>query len=491
VNAPLDAVVVGGGIAGLTAGLTLAAAGRAVAVIEQDRQLGGYATSFRRRGFTFDSVVDGISGLAPRGPLRRILEYGGVDLDGLVLDLPVARSDFLGAERLDLPAAEGPCRGYLKERFPAEAASLDRVFDALLACFEVARRGRLEDLWRDGAPGGVSSDHPFVRWRDRAYAELLEEAGVADPRLRLALCERLMFLGGGPERISAVSAANLLGSTWRFGSQRIRGGLFRLVNAMAAAIRSKGGIAKAACAVDSVARVGAGFEMGTAGHGVLRASDVVVACDPVGFFDRVWRGPRPEGEVLDHARSFPRSCSFFLAYLGVRGAWPGTPGSFGVFSDPFRADFEDSRLEGDAPTFGVGLATAVDPSLAPEERSTVVLHAFVPAGRPLDREERRRLLDRALAHLERFLPGVSRRAEWSETAGPATLERYTRNPGGAAYGFAQTPERFRLVRDLAASMPPGLHLAGHWSGYGGGVLAAALSGHAAARAVLGAPAAVR
>ncbi|MGH7150583.1 MAG: phytoene desaturase family protein [Planctomycetota bacterium] len=488
---PFDAAVVGGGIAGLTAALALASAGRRVAVLEQDRQLGGYVTSFRRRGYTFDSVVDGISGLAPGGPLRRILEYGGVDVEGLVLDLPVARSGYFGEERLDFPAEGGAWRALLEGRFPGEAAALGRLFDSLLPCFEVASRGTLATLWGEGATAGIPRGHPFVRWRDRTYAELLDEAGAQDPRLRLALCERLMFLGGGPDRVSAVSVANLLGSTWRFGCQRIRGGLYRLVNALVAAIREKGGTVRAGQSVEEVAPEGSGFALESTPGGRLRAAQVLVACDPVAFLDRLWRGPLPGGDALDRARAFPRSGSFFLAYLGVRGRFPEAPASFGVFPDPAWTDFADSRLEGNAPTFGVGVATNVDPSLAPEGRSTVVVHAFVPAGRSLAEEERKRLLGRALARLDRLLPGVASRVEWSETAGPATLERYTRNPGGAAYGFAQTPERFRLARDLAAAAPSGIRFAGHWTGFGGGVLAAALSGYGAARDLLGVPAASR
>ncbi len=486
-----DAAVVGGGIAGLTAALTLASAGRRVAVLEQDRQLGGYVTSFRRRGYTFDSVVDGISGLAPGGPLRRILGYGGVDLDGLVLDLPVARTGYFGEERFDFPAGGGACRAFLEGRFPGEAVAIGRVFETLLACFDVASRGHVATLWGEGAPEGIPRGHPFVRWRDRTYAELLDDAGARDPRLRLALCERLLFLGGGPERISVVSVANLLGSTWRFGCQRIRGGLYRLVNALVAAIRGKGSVVLARFPVESVGPVEGGFEIGISAEGRLLAAQILVACDPVAFFDRIWRGDAPAGDVLTRAREFPRSCSFLLVYLGVRGAWAEMPVSFGVFPDPDRVDFEDSRLVGDFPTFGVGLATNADRGLAPPGFSTVVVHGPLPAGRALPPAERERGLERVLFHVERRLPGISSRVEWSETAGPATLERYTGNPGGAAYGFAQTPARFRLVRDLAAAAPARIRLAGHWTGFGGGVLAAALSGYGAARAMLGVPALAR
>ena len=48
------AVIVGGGIGGLTLGYTLAKAGRAVVVLERDAVIGGLAKSFSYDDYTFD-----------------------------------------------------------------------------------------------------------------------------------------------------------------------------------------------------------------------------------------------------------------------------------------------------------------------------------------------------------------------------------------------------------------------------------------------------
>ena len=51
----VDAVVVGGGLAGITAALDMADAGMSVTVVERKAQLGGATYSFRRNGLTFDN----------------------------------------------------------------------------------------------------------------------------------------------------------------------------------------------------------------------------------------------------------------------------------------------------------------------------------------------------------------------------------------------------------------------------------------------------
>ena len=52
-----DAIVIGSGIGGLFCANLLADAGMKVLVIEQHYVLGGYCSSFRRKGFLFDSAT--------------------------------------------------------------------------------------------------------------------------------------------------------------------------------------------------------------------------------------------------------------------------------------------------------------------------------------------------------------------------------------------------------------------------------------------------
>lgn len=64
-----DVIVVGAGIGGLTCGSLLAKRGYKVLVLEQHYQVGGYCSSFQRKGFTFNTGVEDISGLWERGHL--------------------------------------------------------------------------------------------------------------------------------------------------------------------------------------------------------------------------------------------------------------------------------------------------------------------------------------------------------------------------------------------------------------------------------------
>jgi phytoene dehydrogenase-like protein len=55
-----DAVVIGGGLAGLTAGAYIARDGHSLLVCEQSDQTGGYFRSFQREGFYFDAGLKAV-----------------------------------------------------------------------------------------------------------------------------------------------------------------------------------------------------------------------------------------------------------------------------------------------------------------------------------------------------------------------------------------------------------------------------------------------
>lgn len=76
-------VVIGAGIGGLTAGALLARRGYQVLVLDQAFVPGGCASTFKRRGFTFDVGATQVAGLEPGGIHQRIF-------DELEIDLPTA-----------------------------------------------------------------------------------------------------------------------------------------------------------------------------------------------------------------------------------------------------------------------------------------------------------------------------------------------------------------------------------------------------------------
>jgi phytoene dehydrogenase-like protein len=70
-----------------------------------------------------------------------------------------------------------------------------------------------------------------------------------------------------------------------------------------------------------------------------------------------------------------------------------------------------------------------------------------------------------IKRLENLIPGIGSEIEYYEVGTPATIKRYTLNPGGAVYGFAQVPGKPAIN---LSGIFDNLHFASAWGKTGGG-----------------------
>lgn len=74
-----DVVIIGAGIAGMTAAALLSRAGLLVGVIEKEPHAGGYLAGFRRKDFRFDSAIHWLNQCGERGIVSKVFQFIGED----------------------------------------------------------------------------------------------------------------------------------------------------------------------------------------------------------------------------------------------------------------------------------------------------------------------------------------------------------------------------------------------------------------------------
>jgi len=117
-----DAVIVGGGMAGLTAAAYLCRAGRSVVVLEKESKTGGLVNSFERGGFIFDG---GIRAIENSGIVLPMLRQLGIELEFLSSGVSVGFGhDVL---RLSSEKSLDAYRQLLHRQFPANTADIDAI----------------------------------------------------------------------------------------------------------------------------------------------------------------------------------------------------------------------------------------------------------------------------------------------------------------------------------------------------------------------------
>ena len=124
-----DAIIIGGGIGGLTCALLLAKKGLRVALFEKEKQAGGYCSSFSVNGYTFDACTDSIGGLYKNEPLRQLLEEDLGIWDKInVYELNPGRRNIFPGMIIDVPAGILEYKDVLKRNFPLEKEGIDKIF---------------------------------------------------------------------------------------------------------------------------------------------------------------------------------------------------------------------------------------------------------------------------------------------------------------------------------------------------------------------------
>lgn len=117
-----DVIVVGGGIAGLTATLSLIQQGQDVLLVEKNEKCGGLKNSFERHGFRFEA---GARALVSAGLVKPLLKQFALDIEVLPNPITLGFEDRLfeihGQESLDTYA------GVLKDLYPDSKDEVDKI----------------------------------------------------------------------------------------------------------------------------------------------------------------------------------------------------------------------------------------------------------------------------------------------------------------------------------------------------------------------------
>jgi len=143
------------------------------------------------------------------------------------------------------------------------------------------------------------------------------------------------------------------------------------------------------------------------------------------------------------------------------------------------------QLKEEAISIGMVIPTLLDPQLAPTGNHILTLSLITPYWGRIYWAERKEEVASELIHTaEKIIPGLSQHIRVQAISTPHTLERYTGNFEGAAYGWEQSPDQAGPRRLPPRTPIENLYLAGHWTFPGGGVASVAVSGRIAAQEIL-------
>lgn len=500
-----DVIIIGAGLGGLTAGAMLARYGKKVLVLEQHTAPGGCATTFRRKGVTYEVGLHEMDWGTPDSDMKDLI-FGKLGiLDKLpLIRLPQAWSVKTDTASYTVPEGRQRVIEYMGNYFPDEKKNMVKYMRELKRSALVASR----------LPGDLSLGQlllfPFTRLPVMFRDMLLEEhvgpkldSLLRTNRLKNILNANLPYYSDDTSDLSwsyyACAQYGYFNS-----AVFVKGGSQVLSNTLAGIIRNGGGKVRTSCEVKRIVLEGKKvkgvtyLDKRSQKECGVSASIVIANIDPANIFDgrMVSAGLKEPG-----VENLQPGSSLYTVYITFRtppsGRYQLSYSNF-IYTDRL-LDMPPSDLYSylkwlpveERPFVFVDYSTIDSGLTAPEDKRSFAVLTGVSQ---LDeweglsdvdyRSAKEKLARSLLDRLEKHYPGITSMVERYEVSTPKTAKRFLRTRNGTAYGYRNTGYVLSGRLPTKSKTVKGLYYAGAWTSPGGGFTGSIISGYMAAEKIL-------
>ena len=507
-----DVVIIGGGMGGLSCGAWLAHHGMKVAVIEQNEQVGGFCSSYKRNGFNFTLAASEVTGTTENGLITRTIKALGIE-DAIEF-IPLEQGYHVHFPDFNyyIYSGGGDARERFMEQFiqlfPGEANGIRSFFDILVKLNEQADYATFLGTGLGDIARILLKCSSVVKNMSKGIVPFMDNF-VTDPRLKAALSINSTCANLPPSKMSVMGIAGLL-IEGGLSIPHVKGGAQAVPEAFAKSVRDHGGNIltgklvekilvdnKGACGVRLISSPLSGVE----DDGVkkeapieIRARYVVSNASARQTFHTLLEKSQVGDSYLAKLGKLeptPPFCALFLGLdmdLAERGLVPALHIHSSTYdTEQYFANSKSPLLNEDEPDpfFRFQLANLSDPASAPPGKTALVIHIIpAPVGGWEDPDFEKRVVDVMIKRAERKIPGLSKHIEYQEFWSPRTIDKYVMSGEDASIGWALTPGQVGPKR-LAQETPiKNLFLSGHWTRPALGIIATVISGLQSARVIL-------
>lgn len=425
-----DVIVIGSGLAGMTAANYLAKSGRSVLLLEQHYNYGGMATWFRRKGgHIFDISLHGF----PVGMIKSCRKYWTQEIADSIVQLKGIRFDNPQFQ-LETTFDRVDFTRLLVEQFGIEPETIERFFDT----------ARGMDFYDDNS---------------MTTRELFEQFFPGRSDVVRLLMEPITYANGSTLEDPAITYGIVFSNFMSKGVYIFRGGTDKLIGLMKREMLRNGVDLRRQVLVDRIIVEG-GRVAGVIAQGKrINASAVLSNANLKTTIEKMVGCEHFRAEFAEEAKAVRLNNSSCQVYMGLRkGESVDYIGDL-LFTS-VRAEFDSVSLcakEVTSRTFSM---------YYPDTRPGSDRYAIVSSTNAnwadwahLSAEEYERgkqhLIDTTIAALEKYIPDIRGKLDHVEASTPKSFYHYTRQMEGATFGTKF--EGLKVSMDLPGELPGLFH----------------------------------
>ncbi|MEU1455714.1 phytoene desaturase family protein [Streptomyces avermitilis] len=505
-----DAIIVGGGLGGLTCAAHLAATGRRVLVLEQHDWAGGNSHVFRRRrAYEFDVGVHYLGDCGPDGIIPAILSGLGAGdrIRFRELDRDCFDQILIPELTLDVPADWDTYLARLERALPEDTEGL-RTFTRI--CRAVGGEQRWALLTDADLPRIAAGTEHVRAWGRRPLTALFDHCGLST-RARTVLAAQSPNYGMGPDIATVATHAMVTDHYIRGayvpvgGGQSLAATLIEVLEAHGGELRTRSRVTS----IDVAERTVTGVRLadGTS----LGAPLVISGADYRRTVLDLVGAEHFSPQIVRATREATVGLPFATVYVALDRP-PARQAEANIWwyahediGELYRGLYSGEQPD-DVRFLFISFASLKEPGarhLCPPGHTNFQLMTMCPPGyrhwgvtrgpaeggryrrEPAYLAEKRRFTDAVLRAGERVLGPFRDHITHLELATPLTQERYTLSTGGSPFGLATWGATG--ARPDTSTGVKGLHVVGQSTRYGSGITGVMVSGTACASRILGRP----
>jgi phytoene dehydrogenase-like protein len=477
-------IIIGGGFAGLAAGIYAQMNGYNTRIFEMHDKPGGLCTSWKRKGYTIDGCIHWLVGSNPSSRIHDFWEEVGVARGLQVINMDeYMRFEGTDGRQLIFYTDLNRLEKHLLEFSPEDAEPVRDFISGVKMCLPFDNPSLKEPLskkLKSGLRMGTSFLLNGKKWKRWMNTTAEEFAGrFKDPLLAQAF--RNVWL---PEFSMFFMLFTFAYLHHKNAGYPI-GGSLPMSEAMAARYISLGGTIGYNCRVEKILTENNGVTGVKLADGTVHlASRVISAADGHTTLFGMLDGKYGDEQTFKPYEKWPRFPSLLFAGIGVNDSFDHIPLSISGTCHMLK---EPVMIGGSVrENLWVHIFNH-DKSMAPAGKTTltVMMHADYDYWKNLSEERStyqaaKESVARAVTRLlEEHYPGISEKVEMTDVATPMTFERYTGNWKGSFEGWLITPENASVIMKPMPKTLPGLknfYMCGQWVEPGGGLPTGVMSG---------------